>query len=197
MSDGGRTLSEDSFYVITGASGAGKSTLVAALRDLGRSTVEEAALAIVREQHECSGSILPWVDRPAFIQEVLARNILNHQKARSLEQPVFFDRGIPECLAWLQLSGVSRKPHHLAAPAQYRYAPTVFVAEPWPEVYVQNSERQASFERAARSYEPTVAAYADAGYTLCVIPKVSVKERVAFILSTVKLGAPPLLQASV
>lgn len=169
-------------YVITGASGAGKSTLIAALDDLGYSTVPEAALAIVREQQECNGSVLPWVNRAAFFEEVLKRNIRNHQEAQSMRAPVFFDRGIPECLAWLQVSGLALEPHHLAASAQYRYASTIFVAEPWPEVYVRNAERQASFERAARSYAPTVAAYIEAGYSTCVIPKVPVQARVAFVL---------------
>ena len=172
-------------HVITGASGAGKSTLLAALSQLGYATFPEAALAIVREQQERKGSILPWMDRPAFLEEVLKRNISNHQAAQSLKAPVFFDRGIPECLAWLRLSGVALEAHHLAAPAQYRYAPTVCVAEPWPEVYVQVAERQASFERAIRSYAPTVDAYAEAGYSTCILPKVSVKERVAFVLDQV------------
>jgi predicted ATPase len=47
---------------------------------------------------------------------------------------------------------------------------------------VRNAERQASFERATRSYPPTVAAYIEAGYSTCVIPKVSVQARVAFVL---------------
>lgn len=175
----------EGYYVITGASGAGKSTLIAALGDRGYATVPEAALAIVREQQACGGSILPWVDRPAFMEAVLERNIRNHQAAQSLKAPVFFDRGIPECLAWLQLSGLALAPHHVAAPARYRYASTVFLAEPWPEVYVRDAERQASFERASRSYAPTVAAHAEAGYSTCVIPKVSVQARVAFVLEQV------------
>ncbi|WOB06929.1 AAA family ATPase [Piscinibacter gummiphilus] len=182
-------LSSPSFYVITGASGAGKSTLVAALSELGYSTVQEAALAILREQQECNGSILPWVDRTAFFEAVLARNISNHQAARTQKTPVFFDRGIPECLAWLQLSGQTLELRHRAAVATHRYASTVFVAEPWAEIYVQDAERQAGFERATRSYEPTVAAYREAGYKTCLLPKVSVKERVAFILERVETGA--------
>jgi predicted ATPase len=182
-------LSNQNFYVITGASGAGKSTLVAALGDLGYSTVPEAAFAILREQLECNGNMLPWVNRPAFMEEVLARNVRGHHTAQLLKGPVFFDRGIPECLAWLQLSGVGLKPHNSAAVTQYRYANTVFVAEPWPEVYVQDAERRASFGRAARSYEPTVAAYAEASYRTCVIPKASVQERVAFVLARVETGA--------
>jgi predicted ATPase len=174
--------SSSSFYVITGASGAGKSTLVAALRELDYVTVQEAALAILQEQQARMGSILPWTNRAAFLEKVFVRNIDSHQAAHSQNVPIFFDRGIPECLAWLQLSGVALEPRHLAAIAQYRYAPIVFVAEPWPEIYVQNAERQASFARAARSYEATAAAYTDAGYKICILPKISVKKRVAFVL---------------
>jgi len=74
-------------YVITGASGAGKSTLVAALGDLGYATVPEAALDVLREQQKRGGSILPWTNRPAFMEEVLKRNIRNHQAAHSLRAP--------------------------------------------------------------------------------------------------------------
>jgi predicted ATPase len=172
-------------HVITGASGAGKSTLLAALNQLGYAVFPEAALAILREQRACGGSVLPGSNRQAFLEEVLKRNIDNHQAAQLLKGPVFFDRGIPECLAWLQLSDVALEPHHLEAPTLYRYASTVFVAEPWPEIYVQDAERQASFDRATRSYEPTVNAYVAAGYSTCILPKVSVQERVAFIVDRV------------
>jgi len=187
-------LSSENFYVITGASGAGKSTLLAALGDLGYSVVEEAALEILREQQAQDGKINPLVDRSAFFEAVLARNIRNHQTAQALNTPIFFDRGIPECLAWLQLSGITLEARHLAAANQYRYARPVFVAEPWPEIYVRNEERQASFERAARSYEPTVAAYAQAGYETCTLPKVSVQERVAFVLERLKLAPNPSIE---
>ncbi|MEP6722735.1 MAG: AAA family ATPase [Variovorax sp.] len=70
----------------------------------------------------------------------------------------------------------------ITAAIKKRDTSTIFVAEPWPEVYVRNAERQASFERATRSYAPTVAAYVEAGYSTCVIPKVSLQARVAFVL---------------
>jgi len=182
-------LRGQNFHVITGASGAGKSTLIAALRELGFAVVEEAALAVLREQQVLGSDVLPWADRPAFLEEVLARNMRNHQAAvsaaASSRAPVFFDRGVPECLAWLELSGVALQAHHLAAQAGCRYAPTVFVAEPWPEIYVRDDERQHSFEAAARSYEPTVQAYVRAGYETCILPKVPVQERVAFVLERV------------
>ena len=169
------------FHVITGASGAGKSTLIAALNELGYSTFPEAALAIMREQLECNGTILPSGDRTVFMRAVLARSIEDHKKAQTLKAPVFFDRGIPE---WSRFLGSGE-----LGTAQYRYASTVFVAEPWPEIYVRDHERTHSFDRAAKSYVPTISAYVQAGYKSSVIPKVSAQERVAFILAQVGAGA--------
>lgn len=172
--------------MITGASGAGKSTLVAALGELGHSTIPETALAVMREQLACNSSILPWVDRAAFMEAVLARSIRDYETAQSLRAPVFFDRGIPE---WLRLLGKNTEPGIVATATQCRYAGTVFLAEPWPEIYVRDHERRASFERAARSYQPTVSAYVEAGYRTCVIPKAPVRERVAFVLAQMESGA--------
>lgn len=139
----------------------------------------------MREQLECNGKILPSVDRTAFMEAVLARSIQDYETAQSLKAPVFFDRGIPE---WLRFLSTGAKPNLIAA-TQCRYASTVFLAEPWPEIYVCDGERTASFERAAQSYEPTLAAYVEAGYSACVIPKVSVQERVAFMLAQVETRA--------
>jgi predicted ATPase len=155
------------------------------LNELGYSTIPEAALAIMREQLKCNGTILPSGDRTVFMKAVLARSIVDYEKAQTLKAPVFFDRGIPE---WLRFLG-SDEEHCQVATAQYRYASTVFVAEPWPEIYVCDHERVHSFDRAAKSYVPTISAYVQAGYETCVIPKVSVQERVAFILAQVDAGA--------
>lgn len=89
----------------------------------------------------------------------------------------------------MRLLGLDIKPDHELALAQHRYASTVFVAEPWPEVYVCDQWRRASFERAERSYEPTVASYVEAGYRASIIPKASVRERVAFVLAQLETGA--------
>jgi predicted ATPase len=174
-------LNNHDFYVITGASGAGKSTLIAALCGLGYSTVPEAARAIMQTQSKYNGRIIPPTERAAFMEKVLDRSIQDHEAARSMKSPVFFDRGIPE---WLRFLDFGAYPRHKAA-SQCRYAGTVFLAEPWSEIYINDDERLASFERAARSYESTVSAYVEAGYKTCVIPTATVQERVAFILAWV------------
>jgi predicted ATPase len=182
-------LNNQRFHVITGASGAGKSSLLNALSDLGYSVVPEVALTIVQEQEQCGGKLFPWTNLQAFMEEVLIRNILAYDAAQALPPPVFFDRGIPECIEHMRLLGLEIGLGHAVQSAQRRYADTVFVAEPWPEVYVCNRWRRVQFERAARSFGPTVAAYADEGYSTCIVPKVSVEERVAFVLQRLESGA--------
>lgn len=122
------------------------------------------------------------------MEEVLVRNVQAYDAAQKLPSPVFFDRGIPEWSGHMRLLGLEVKPEHKVEPAQRRYANTVFVAEPWPEVYVCDHWRRVQFERAARSFEPTVAAYVENGYGTRVIPKVSVQERVAFVLEQLEAG---------
>ncbi|HET8899537.1 MAG TPA: AAA family ATPase [Rhodanobacteraceae bacterium] len=184
-------MSSQHFYVITGASGAGKSTLIAALGELGFCTVPEAGSAVLRERRHRGVGALPSADRAAFLEAVLARSLDDYTKASALGPPVFFDRGIPE---WLQFAGCGEM-HCNTTAARHRYASTVFVAEPWPEIYVQDHERVHSFNKAAASYERTVSAYTQAGYKTCILPKASVQERVAFILTQVAAGAQQIAVA--
>jgi predicted ATPase len=175
------------FYVVTGASGAGKSTLLQALGEKGFSVVREAALSLLQEQEQCGGRLLPTADLQAFMNEVVERNITAYDAAKSLPSPVFFDRGIPECLGHMRFLGLDIDPSYLAGSLARRYADTVFVAEPWPDIYVCDQWRRAPFERAVRSFDATVASYVEAGYTTCVLPKTSVEERVAFVLDRVSV----------
>ncbi|MBW8807240.1 MAG: AAA family ATPase [Lysobacter sp.] len=181
-------MDDKRFHVITGASGAGKSTLVKALGDRGYCVVPEMALAVVQEQERRGGHLYPWTDLRAFMQEVLARNLQAYDSARAMRAPVFFDRGLPECIAHMRLLGLEVQAGLAAQAARRRYASTVFVAEPWPEIYVRDRWRRASFERAARSFEPTVAAYVENGYSLRTLPKLSVEERLEFVLQTARAG---------
>lgn len=120
---------------------------------------------------------------------MVARNVQAYDAAQILPLPVFFDRGVPECLGHMRFLGLDVDRSHVAQSVTRRYADTVFVAEPWPEIYVRDRWRQAPFERAERSFMPTVAPYVEAGYATCMLPKVSVEERVAFVLEKVRQAA--------
>ncbi|PTY02667.1 ATPase [Opitutaceae bacterium EW11] len=178
------------FYIITGASGAGKSTLLRALGDLGYAVVPEVALSIVQEQEKRGGNLFPWTNLQVFMEEVLARNLSAYDAAQTLPSPVFFDRAVPECIGHMRILGLEIEAKHVEACRRRPYAHPVFVAEPWPEIYVTDRWRRASFARAQRSYEPTVAAYVAEGYRTCLLPKASVEERVAFVRQQIKNDEP-------
>lgn len=184
-------MSNQHLYVITGASGAGKSTLIAALSELGYSTVPEAGLAVLRERRDRDVVAILSTDREAFMEAVLARSLKDYARTNALGPPVFFDRGIPE---WLRFAGRSETRCETVA-AKHRYANTVFVTEPWPEIYVQDHERAHIFSQAAATYERTVSAFTKAGYEACILPKTSVQERVAFVLAQVAAGAQQIAPA--
>ena len=138
------------------------------------------------QENESDGEALGTsIDLQSFMNEVAERNIRAYETAKSLPPPVFFDRGIPECLGHMRVLGLDVDVAYQAASAIRRYANTVFVAEPWPDIYVCDQWRRAPFERAVRSFNATVASYTEIGYQTCVLPQASVAKRVAFILEHV------------
>lgn len=174
----------EQYFIITGASGAGKSTLLEELRFLGYSVVAEAGRAVIRERIERGERVLPWIDDAAFIAEVLARSVRDHDAASLLKAPVFFDRAVPEA----RLHGVEMTPQYIEALERCRYNSRVFVTRPWAEIFVNDSERMHDYDTTLLLYEQSIAAYVEAGYELCYIPKGTVRERVEFMLAYATRG---------
>lgn len=69
---------------------------------------------------------------------------------------------------------------------ELRYYPTIFMAPPWKEIFVQDDERKHSFEESIIEYERLMKVYPQYGYQVVELPKVSLKERVEFVLSFIK-----------
>jgi predicted ATPase len=69
-----------------------------------------------------------------------------------------------------------------AAARLFRYHRRVFIAPPWPEIFAQDEERRQTPEEAARTHAAMAAVYAEYGYELVELPRVSVAQRVRFIL---------------
>jgi predicted ATPase len=63
----------------------------------------------------------------------------------------------------------------------------VLIAPPWPEIYERDTERRQDLEEAERTYIVMQKTYADAGYDLIELPRVSVDERVRFVVETLRL----------
>ncbi|HEV7417382.1 MAG TPA: AAA family ATPase, partial [Tianweitania sediminis] len=63
-----------------------------------------------------------------------------------------------------------------------RYHQSVFLAPPWPEIYVTDEQRQKNFADAIAEYDRLLIAYRELGYDTFILPKVGVGDRADFVL---------------
>jgi predicted ATPase len=173
------------FVVVAGGPGAGKTTLVEALRERGYACVPEAARAIIRDQVAIGGALHEG-DTELYAEIMLTWDMRNHREAAGLPGPVFFDRGLPDRVAYQIMRGLPVPPHVTAAAGLFRYHRLVFVAPPWPEIYVQDEERRHTFEHALRVHQAIVAGYTRCGYELVALPRADVATRVGFVLDRLR-----------
>ncbi|KVZ95027.1 AAA family ATPase [Burkholderia ubonensis] len=170
------------FFVVTGGPGSGKSTLIDALERAGFARSQEAGRGVIQDQVAVDGPALPWRDRSAFAELMLGWEMRSHHLARQARGPVFFDRGVPDVIGYLRLSGLAVPAHAEAAARRFRYHRRVFIAPPWPDIYTQDAERRQDFAEAVRTYDAMVECYASYGYRLIELPRASVTARVRFVL---------------
>lgn len=168
--------------VISGCSGGGKSTLLAELKQRGFAVVEEPGRRIVRAETISNGKALPWIDLKAFLQKAIAIALDDIASAKASGEWIFFDRGLVDAAVGLQ--------HLTGEPAReilgliQHYHRRVFLAPPWPEIYIQDRERRHDLEAAIAEYLRLLGAYPSLGYDVSILPKTGVAQRADFILDT-------------
>lgn len=168
------------FYLITGCSGGGKSTLLSALAREGHRVIEEPGLRIVCAERDVGGTVLPWLDMTAFARAAVAMALADLNTAAGWRGPVFFDRGLID--AAVALEHASSVPLRETLGPQSPYADPVFLAPPWPEIYVSDTDRPHGFDDAVAEFERLEAALARLHHKTVNLPKVSVPDRVGFVL---------------
>jgi predicted ATPase len=174
------------FFILTGASGSGKSSILDGLASRGHLCVQEMGRQVVRDEVNAGSDGTPWQNEERFIELVLARSIEAFRAIEERSRPVFFDRGIPECIGSALAADQPPLPHRLRATQTFRYNPMVFVTPPWPDIYVNDAERRHSFEQGVQYHRAELAAYLHCGYRLVEVPRGPVADRVAFVLEHVR-----------
>ncbi|AHJ95582.1 AAA family ATPase [Hymenobacter swuensis] len=168
-------------YLLSGGPGAGKSTLLTALGHAGFAVAEEVSRQLIQEQVALGSRQVPWLDLAGFAELALARMVTQHRQATLRGGVTFFDRGLPDLIAYLEVAGQSVPPAYYAAVAAHPYRPLVFLAPPWPEIYVNDAERWQTFDEATAIYRALHLVYQRVGYTVVELPRTSVAARVSFV----------------
>lgn len=178
--------------VITGAPGTGKTLLVKTLEARGFRCFPEvirdmtAAAKKGTTSKLTGGNPLAFVDDPMqFNRALLDGRKAHYNTALELTEPlVFFDRGIPDVLAYMDYFGQSYPETFVTACKDYRYA-YIFVLPPWKEIFTSDNERMESFQQALDLHTHLINTYERFGYQINVLPKTTVTERISIVLDTI------------
>lgn len=174
--------------VISGCSGGGKSTVIDLLAERGFATIPEPGRRVVRDEMAHGGSALPWRNMAAFARRALDLARADYADATGAQDWVFFDRSMIDAAVALENAGGPVMLAGLAA--SFPYHPLMFMAPPWPEIYVRDAERPTEFEAAHDEYERLARAYPALGYQVVELPRASPSVRADLILATLASQTP-------
>jgi len=176
--------------VITGGPGTGKTSIVTQLEDRGFHCFHEIIRSMTldaKKEDRPEAFVtnpLAFVSDPyVFNQNLLEGRIVQYEKAAHIKAPlVFYDRGIPDILGYMDYFEQAYEAHFVAACSENRYDKVVLLP-PWEDIYVSDNERMESFEEAMDIHDRLKAIYVRFGYKPLAVPMGPVEERVSFILN--------------
>lgn len=175
-------------HLVTGPPGAGKTALIAELRARGLDCIDEPARRVLAEQRKIDGQGVPDREPALFTELMLATAVEDFGHRQAGSKPVFFDRGVPDIVAYARLFGVDDRAA-LQAARRCRYGATAFFAPPWRAIYRQDDERKMTFDAAQRFGAIMRDVYGALGYQIIDLPLASIAERAGFLLAQVARGA--------
>lgn len=165
-------------FVVTGAPGTGKTSVISLLGDR-HATVGEPARELIAE-HAAETGEATLDGRPDLFLRRLVKRSIDDFNSVSDATVVFFDRGLPDCVAYAAVFGMDPKPF-LERANGFRYDSPVFIAPPWKEIYTRDALRRATFAQVEAFHLHLRSAYLRLGYELIELPRTSPRGRVEAI----------------
>lgn len=171
-------------YIISGGPGSGKSTLTEGLKAKGYSCSAEVSRRMIIQEVAMGSDCLPWKDINCFSSKVL-KEMSSEWHSVPNDKLTFFDRGIPDIIAYLKLAKLTVPDEFTEALASHPYEKKVFILPPWQDIYVNDAERWQDFKEAEATGQMIQETYAAFGFEIIEVPKITVKSRITFILNLV------------
>lgn len=174
--------------MLTGGPGTGKSTIINALIKRGYACMEEISRKVTLDAQK-DGIQQLFLTNPLLFSELLLKGrIAQYKSSKKIDTDiVFFDRGIPDVLAYMDYIGDSYT-EDFVSPAENFIYDKVFILKPWEAIYKSDNERYESFPQAKKIHEYLFKTYKHYNYTPIDVPFGTVDERTDFILKTLNLS---------
>jgi predicted ATPase len=167
--------------VITGGPGAGKTTLLLALQAHGYTIVGDSPRTIIQDRRR--RGLSPRPDALEFAHETLRMDIENFVHHSATPGYVFFERSVLDALCGLDRVAPLNESELSMWLSKYQYCSKVFVLPPWKAIYVNDDERDHTFEHAELVYSIVQEWYRRLDrYQVIEVPKVSVEERCSYVM---------------
>ncbi|MCK5441733.1 MAG: ATP-binding protein [Maribacter sp.] len=190
------TLLKTKKIVVTGGPSTGKTSVIEELERRGFHCLHEVIRSMTlaeKTQGEkikiVSNPIVSVSDPTKFNMKILNARIVQFNTAKKYNDDsiVFFDRGIPDVLAYMDCFHQTYESVFDESCQHLRYD-QVFLMPPWKEIHVSDNERYESFDESLRIYDCLKNTYENLVYEVSVVPKGSILERVEFILDHIKVS---------
>ena len=123
-----------------------------------------------------------------FAQETLRIDVENFVHHATSQGPVFFERGVLDAVCGLDCLAPLSEIELSVWLSKYRFFSKVFSLPPWKAIYVNDAERDHTFEHAESVNRITQEWYRRCGYQVIEVPVVPVDERCRFVLQALAIS---------
>jgi predicted ATPase len=174
---------ENNWYVISGGPGTGKTTLIKLLEARGYATIPEMARHCIDEQLALGKTMQDIGQNQLAFQQEIVEHQLTAERNAPKDRVTFFDRGIPDSLAYYRYNHLPEDEVIQRALAGCSYK-KVFLLDPLPLVsdYARQETERQQRELCALIQD----VYMHLPFPIVHVPVLPVDERVAFILKHVE-----------
>lgn len=170
--------------VITGGPGTGKTSIIKSLEKMNFNVFNESSREVTKK-YKNNDSDQYFLSNPIDFSNILIdkRKKQFEQGSKSKKDYFFYDRGIPDVLAYLNFKNIKNKSSMMKHILKFKYD-KIFIAEPWKDIYINDSERYETYDELLEIDFHLKEIYKQLGYHIIILPKKAVSDRVTFILET-------------
>ena len=167
--------------VVTGPPGSGKTTTIDLLRELGCVVFPEAARELIRLEQRGDNRVFPWTELSEFVDRLWKVQIAQFEDRVQSAGPVFYDRGLPDALAFLRFHDAESPSGYRDACVRCRYSVVFNLA--MPSTYSRDAQRPYDRNDSNELGLLNETEYRDLGYELVNCPSTAALDRAHHVLA--------------